>query len=140
MRTAWPALMAGEPPPIRNADDLNAAALAGYALYASGDLERGNRLLDLALRYMGTVHRIRGEGYSELDVTIHVLRGDKASAVSALGDAVLSGWRDNWWRLRYPFYDVMLDEPRWVEWIRELEADAQRQRQWFERHKNDPLF
>ena len=135
-----PKFLAGEVESLADANDLNFAVLAGYALYATGETERANTLLNLALAYMGSTHRIRGEGYSERDVIIHVLRGDRQKAINALRAAMDSGWRDNWWRLRYPFYDDMLDEPAWVELMTELEADIAGQRQWFEEHKDDPLF
>ena len=125
---------------LQSQDDLNYAAMSGYALYSTGKTEPGNALLDQALAYMNTIHRVRGEGYSELDVTIHVLRGEKTAAITALRDAIDSGWRDNWWRLRYPFYEVMLDEPEWVAMVKELQTDVRGQRQWYEEHKDDPLF
>jgi hypothetical protein len=78
---------------------------------------------------MATLPRVRGEGYGELDVAIHVLRGDKDRAIEALREAIDARWRDNWWRFRYPFYDVMRDEPEWRSMIDELAADAVRQRE-----------
>jgi tetratricopeptide (TPR) repeat protein len=125
---------------IGSLDDLNYAILAGYSEYSNGEKEKGNALLDQALEHIATIHRVRGEGYSELDVTIHVLRGEKQKAIGALRDAIDTGWRDNWWRLRYPFYNSMLEVPDWVELITELEADIAKQRQWFEDHQDDPLF
>jgi TolB-like protein/Tfp pilus assembly protein PilF len=125
---------------LGDANDLSFAVLAGYALYKKGETGLANELLNLALSYMAGTHRIRGEGYSETDVIIHVLRGDKVKAIDALRDAIADGWRDNWWRLRYPFYDVMEDEPEWQLLVSELEADIAGQWQWYLDHKDDPLF
>jgi TolB-like protein/Tfp pilus assembly protein PilF len=140
VRKNRPGLLDGTAETLFDANDLNFTVLAGYSLYASGEQERGNILLDMALTYMAGAHRIRGEGYSELDVIVHVLRGDKQLAIQALEEAIDIGWRDNWWRLRYPFYDVMEDEPEWNRLVSDLEADIAAQWQWYEEHKDDPLF
>jgi hypothetical protein len=50
------------------------------------------------------------------------------------------GWRVGWWELRSMPYDLMREDPEWIDLINELEADIARQRQWFENHKDDPLF
>ena len=42
--------------------------------------------------------------------------------------------------LRSPHYDSMRQEPEWIDLVNELEADIARQRQWYEEHKDDPLF
>jgi TolB-like protein/Tfp pilus assembly protein PilF len=136
----WPQMLTGDRIVFNNSDELSGAVLAGYALYATGQKERANSVLDQALDYMKTIDRVRGDGYSELDVIIHVLRGDKQKAVLALREAVDAGWRDNWWRLRYPFFEVMLDEPEWVELMTEIEADIALQMQWFEDHKDSPVL
>jgi hypothetical protein len=69
------------------------------------------------------------------------LRGDKQKAISALREAVDMGWREDWHLLLYlPFYEPMRAEPEWIELVNELEADIARQRQWFEEHKDEPLF
>ena len=65
---------------------------------------------------------------------------DTTKAIAALRSAINDGWRQNWFRLRYPLFDIMLDEPEWGGLMTELEADIARQRLWNEDHKNDPLF
>ena len=113
--------------------------MASWALWESGDQERSNYLFDEQLAWMETTHRTRGDGYGASDVLIHVLRGEKQKAIVALRDAIDTGWREDWFYLRFPVFDIMLDEPEWVDLLTELEADIARQRQWFENHKDDPL-
>jgi len=35
---------------------------------------------------------------------------------------------------------LMLDEPEWLSMVAEIDAEMDRQREWFETHKDDPLF
>mgnify|MGYP001822629335 FL=1 len=116
--------------------------MAGHALWHAGDRQRANVVLDNALATMATLPRVRGDGYGEMDVAIHVLRGDRERAIEALGEAIDAKWRDNWWRFRYPFYDAMNEEPEWRALIAELEADAVSQRERYAESvvRNEPLF
>jgi hypothetical protein len=34
----------------------------------------------------------------------------------------------------------MQDDSEWMELVAEIEAGVRQQRQWFEEHKDDPLF
>ncbi len=112
----------------------------GYTLYVDGQLDRANYLFDRALEIMPSMHRIRGVGYDEQDVFIHATRGEKRKAIAALREAIDMGWRRGWWVIRSPNYDSMREEPEWIDLVNELEADIARQRQWYEDHKDDPLF
>jgi len=111
-----------------------------YTLYADGRLDRANYLFDQALGAMQSRHRTRGRGYGVMDVFIHATRGEKRKAISALREAIDMGWRTGWWTLHSPYYDSMREEPEWIDLVNELEADIARQRQWYEDHKDDPLF
>ena len=114
--------------------------MTAWALWETGNRERANYLFDGLLAWMESTHRTRGPGYGATDVFVHVLRGENQKALAALRDAIDTGWRENWWRLRYPIYDVMLEEAEWVTLMTELESYIARQRRWFEDHKDDPLF
>ncbi|MFT5139058.1 MAG: TolB-like protein/Flp pilus assembly protein TadD [Lysobacterales bacterium] len=135
----WPELLGEEEVQIGPANDFR-VFMAAWTLFEAGQKERANYLFDQVLAWMRTTHRTRGAGYGSGDVRIHVIRGEKQKAIAALHDAINTGWRQNWFRLRYPIYDVMLDEPEWIDLMTELEADIAKQRQWFEDHKDDPLF
>ena len=115
-------------------------ARVAHTLYADGQLERANYLFDGMLDAMQSMHRTRGRAYGIIDVFIHVTRGEKQKAISALRDATDVGWRAGWWELRSPLYDSMREEPEWIDLVSELEADIDRQRQWYEDHKDDLLF
>ncbi len=120
--------------------EIQTIASVAYTLYVDGQLDRANYLFDRALEIMQSMHRTRGQGYDEMDVFIHAMRGEKRKAIAALREALDMGWRRGWWVLRSPLYDSMREEPEWIDLVNELEADIARQRQWYEDHKDDPLF
>jgi tetratricopeptide (TPR) repeat protein len=125
---------------LNKAHDGGMLMMVAYTLYADGQLDRANYLFDVMLEAMQSLHRTRGRAYGMMDVFIHVTRGEKQKAISALREAVDMGWRIQRLRLRSPYYDSMREEPEWVDLVNELEADIAGQRQWYENHKDDPLF
>ena len=119
---------------------LDYAVFSAIALHADGEIDKANAIFDEALKTMRSMHRTRGRGSGILDVYIHVTRGEKQKAIQALRDAIDAGWRERWYYLRYAFFDTMRDEPEWNEIIAKLTADVERQRSWYEEHKDDPLI
>jgi len=109
-------------------------------LRVDGELERANYLYDKALESMQPMHRIRGWSYQIWDLYIYAARGDKEQAVSTLREALGTGYRREWWSVRDPFFAPMREEPEWNALVAELEADIDRQREWYEAHRDDPLF
>ena len=136
----WPELL-GEEPVIIDDDNDNRVTMAAHALLVTGNKQRANYLFDQVLDYYSGMNRTgAGETSGTRDVFIHAMRGDKQKAIVALREAIDAGWRGFWFRLRYPLFDPLLEEPEWIELMTRLEADIARQRQWFENHKDDPLF
>ena len=125
---------------VRSTYDIQRIVYIAYTLYVDGQLDRANYLFEYALETMQSMHQTRGVGYGEMEVFVHATRGDKERAISALREAIDRGWRIGWWILRSPYYDSMWKEPEWIELVNELEADITRQRQWYEEHKDKPLF
>jgi len=122
------------------AGNLRRIAPAACAMYLTGDLGRANYLIGQVFETIQSMHRVRGPGYGVWDVYIHVARGNKLEALAALRDAVDTGWRDQWWRLRSPYFDIMNTESEWNDLIDEIEAEIAGQRQWYQSHKDEPLF
>ncbi|MCH8060573.1 MAG: winged helix-turn-helix domain-containing protein [Proteobacteria bacterium] len=126
--------------------EIYSTVAAAYSLHVDDETDRADYLFDQALDAMQSMHRFGGYGhgsvygYGVLDVFIHVTRGDEPLAILALRDAVEMGWRSGWWELRFPHYAAMQDNPEWLGLVAEIEADIRQQRQWFEEHKDDPLF
>jgi TolB-like protein/Tfp pilus assembly protein PilF len=120
--------------------NVNKAILAGAVLFGRGEQDRANYIFDQCLDFMKTLHRTRGAPVGFLDATVHVVRGDADLAIAALREAYDSGWRAGAFTLRLPPFDVMQDNPEWNEIVELYEADLARQRQWYEEHKDDPLF
>lgn len=143
-RSIWQELMPdlyGDESVLINPSKLTQPLLVAYTLYVNGEQDRANYLFDQALEIMQSMHRTRGRGYLIWDVFIHATRGNKQKAISALRDAISTGWRMDWWFYpRLPAFDSIRGEPEWIELMNELEADIARQRQWYEDHKDEPLF
>ncbi len=123
-----------------NQRNLFLTIVIGIILYGDGMIDRANNLFEDALTTMQAMHRTRGVAYAALDTAIYATRGDLRRAISALREAIDDGWRKGWWQLRYPVYESMRTDDEWNALVHEIEADIIRQREWFEIHKNDPLF
>jgi TolB-like protein len=131
------------------APDLHSAVTFAAILNANGETQRRDVLLLAAQERIATMHRIRGIGYGIVDVYIHAMRGDRERAIAGLREAIDMGWRvsDNsprdssWWMIRQDWKLANLhQDPEFIALMNELEADIRRQRQWYEDHKDDPLF
>jgi tetratricopeptide (TPR) repeat protein len=131
--------------------DLNAAVTFAAILHANGETQRRDFLLLAMEERIATMHRIRGVGYGILDVYIHAMRGNRDRAIAGLREAIDTGWRTfpspaspldgPWWMLRHDWKLANLhQDPEFVAMMNELEADIRKQRQWYEEHKDDPLF
>jgi len=129
-------------------DELQLAAVKLFValLHARGETQRRDVLLLAVEEQIATMHRIRGKGYGILDVYIHVMRGDRDQAIASLREAIDMGWRVGywdgvWWLLRKEWILASLhQDPEFIALMDELEADIRKQRQWYEEHKDDPLF
>jgi hypothetical protein len=135
----WPQILSDAALPL-GPDNYHQALVAAFALHGLGETDRADQLFVQVLDFLGENERTRGLSYGALDVFVHAFRDDRPKAIAALRAAIDSGWREDWFRLRYPLFDHMLEEPEWVELMTELEADIARQRQWYEEHKHEPLF
>jgi len=64
-------------------------------------------------------------GYGIADVQIHAIRGDSASALSSLREAIDEGWRYQWWySLKHDLaLQPLHDEPEFQVMVQELEAE-----------------
>jgi hypothetical protein len=129
--------------------DLHAAVTFAAILNANGETQRRDVLLLAAQERIATMHRIRGIGYGIVDVYIHAMQGDRERAIAGLREAIDMGWRvsDNsprdssWWMIRQDWKLASLhQDPEFIAMMDELEADIAQQCQWFEEHKDDPLF
>ena len=114
---------------------------AATILIETGKPDRANEILDAMLTRMKTMSRTRGMGYGAWDAAVYALRGDKVRTIASFRDAIREGWRtDWWWFIRHSVFDDLRDDPEWVALVAELEEDIARQRQWYEEHKDEPLF
>jgi TolB-like protein/Tfp pilus assembly protein PilF len=92
---AFPALFATELPPIRSLYDALAAIELAVVLQHAGEKDRAKALLDRSEAFIRTIPRM-GDGYGIADVAIHTLRGETATALAKLREAVDFGWSYGW--------------------------------------------
>ena len=147
MAEVFPALLEDNPE-VRTID-LHSPVVFAAILDAGGETRQRDALLLAAEEQIASIHRIHGKGYGILDVHIHAIRGDRDKAIASLREAIDAGWRapawapldGSWWTLRRDWILADLrDDPEFIDLMDELEADVQRQRQWYEDHKDDPLL
>jgi TolB-like protein len=128
---------------------LKSALVFAAILHANGEMQRRDVLFLAIEERIAAMHRTRGVGYGILDVYIHALRGDRDKAIASLREAIDVGWRvsmpdpldGSWWSLRQDWKLASLhDDPEFITLMDELEADIRKQREWYEDHKDDPLF
>jgi len=129
--------------------DLESALVFAAILHANGETQQRDALLLALEERIATMHRTRGVGYGILDVYIHAIWGNRDQAIAGLREAIDVGWRisccyphdASWWMLHQDWKLANLhQDPEFIAMVNELEADIRRQHQWYEDHKDDPLF
>jgi len=124
--------------------NLFAAIVFAAILDANDETQQRDVLLLAVEKRIASMHRTRGVGYGILDVYIHAIRGDADRANAGLREAIDMGWRggdvgSSMLRQDWKLANLHQD-PEFIAMMDELEADIYKQRQWYERHKDDSLF
>jgi TolB-like protein/lipopolysaccharide biosynthesis regulator YciM len=114
------------------------ALQAAIILQSEGRQDPADELYDQMLALMREADRLN-DGYGAIDASIHALRGHKQLALSTMREAIDAGWRQSWWAFRLHYFDAMKDEPEWNAMMAELEADIDRQRAWYDAHRDEPI-
>lgn len=120
--------------------DLLYAVIAGFILHEHGETDRAGYLFDEALAAMQSMPRGGPDGYQEMDVLIHIARGDKQAATAALREAAEASAVFEAEKYRSPPMASMLEDPAWLAVVEEIEAEFDREREWYKAHKDEPLF
>ena len=123
-----------------NGEDLRAGHLAATILYADGEVERANYLFDQLDAGWRSMPFFGQDGNPFFHVWVSYVRGEKQAAIALLRKATEkagSGWS---WRLDAPVWNDMQGEPGWAELVAEIQGEMRRQREWYEAHKDEPLF
>jgi TolB-like protein/cytochrome c-type biogenesis protein CcmH/NrfG len=141
VEAAYPQL-AGDSPGINDWTSWPARLLA-QAYVETGQREKGLALLAELERAVQRMRKLQGTGWvaGHEDAQIFAIRGEKDRALDALEAAIDSGW------MFYSFglendasFDAYKDDPRFLEIVQKLRDRMARERQWYEEHKNDPLY
>ncbi len=142
----YPVLLNDEKPEIAFRNFRPAIDLA-LVLSRTGEQERANLLLNLALQFIRTMPTggFWYSGYGIADVQIYALQGDNRKALSSLRQAIDKGWRFRWWYdLKHDLnLESIRDEPEFQAMMREIEADMAEQlarvREWDANGKLAPI-
>jgi TolB-like protein/Tfp pilus assembly protein PilF len=123
-RNAYPNLLDDADPQISGGNYEVAIDLA-LVLKKTGEQERADMLLERSLGYIRTQSRLGISGYGIKDVLIYALQGKEDAALTALRQAIDTGWRTSWWF--YLEHDANLDsireEPEFQAMLEEVKAD-----------------
>jgi TolB-like protein/DNA-binding winged helix-turn-helix (wHTH) protein len=121
--------------------DTKLAGFVGYVMYERGEIERAEYIFTKALEALTPVYdelHLQGRDQDFEDILIYVTRGQKQEAVTALRTSIDGGMINPIW-FRSPMYDAMKTEPEWNSLLDELDQFIARERDWYERHKDDYL-
>ena len=141
MERAHPELF--EDPPIVSGATTWPAMMTAHALLKTGETEQANLLLDGVENAISGLRLITGPGFTNgiENVEVAALRGDKEEALSGLRRAIDQNWKFTWdWMEFNKYLDPIRDDPRYIAMYEELQADIARQRAWYERNKDLPLY
>jgi TolB-like protein/Flp pilus assembly protein TadD len=120
--------------------DLLAGSVAATILYADGEVERANYLFDHLDAGWRSIPIIGPDGNPFLQAWTSYVRGDKQAAIALLRNAAEKGGIGWAWRYDAPIWDGMQGEPGWAELVDDIQGEMRRQREWYEAHKDEPLF
>jgi tetratricopeptide (TPR) repeat protein len=121
----YPELL-NEGDPTVDGSNWGAAIDLALVLSKTGEQEHADLLLNRSFQHIQTLPRLGMSGYGIADVRIHVLRGDKQKAFSALRQAINEGWRGFDWRY-FLEHDSALeslhDDLEYQAMVAEIESD-----------------
>jgi TolB-like protein/Flp pilus assembly protein TadD len=126
-------------------DDWNVwpARIVAQAWIETGQRERADVLLEAILDTLDRMRKLQGSGWTTGvdDVLVYALQGERDKALTHLERAIDSGWCFFSYDVsRDPNLNAMRDDPDLIALWDKLATRMAREREWFEQHKDDPLF
>jgi TolB-like protein/Tfp pilus assembly protein PilF len=134
--------LAGDAPIV---DDFTSwpARLLAQAYIETGQRDKGLTLLAELERAVERMRKLQGTGWvaGNEDAQIYAMRGEKDRALDALETAVDAGWMFYSFGLpNDPSFDAYKNDPRFLAIVQKLADRLAEERQWYEEHKDDPLY
>jgi TolB-like protein len=141
-------------PPITVDDlrdiDVNRLVMMGWwasALYVSGNVDRAYELYDEKLEFrraaLAVEKSIRADGF----LWLHPMNAMYAHGIRQDGPLLIKSIRESldypyfeWQYDNAPLFDFIRDDPEWIELMNEIKRRVARERQYYEQHKDEPLF
>lgn len=116
------------------------AVVYACMLEYTGESGEADDLFERVLQAYPPGRRDRWPGFGTWDILAHAVRGQEQEAVAALAAAFDSGFRENWWWLRFPLFDPVRHNPQWTVLIAAIESDIARQRGRYESRRPELPF
>jgi len=141
VETAFPQLI-GDSPQI---DDWTSwpGRLLAMAYIESAAKEKGSALLSQIEQAVMRMRKLQGTGWVSgiEDAQIYAIRGEKDRALDAFEAAVDAGWMFySYYIEKDPSFDAFNDDERFVGIVQKLADRMADERQYYEEHKDEPLF
>ncbi len=117
--------------------------LLAQAYIESGEKEKGIALLSQIEQAVERMRKLQGTGWVSgiEDAQIYAIRGEKERALNAFEAAVNAGWMFYSYRIENdPSFDAFKHDERFVGIVQKLADRMADERQYYEDHKDEPLF
>jgi len=120
-----------------------AARMLGQAFLETGNTGQAQRILDAAMESIESMRLVQGGGSAVGvdDAMIFALRGDRDQALERLGVAIDRGWR---MYTHQAFLDAnfasLREDPGFIALQQRMAGIMEKERAYFETHKDEPLF
>jgi TolB-like protein/Tfp pilus assembly protein PilF len=123
----YPEWFSGPVPDVLKDYQIDDAVDAALLLQQSGENERAENLLRVALGNISRLQRNRGaNAFGFLDVKIYALLGQREQALSALEECANIEYLSGWPGLKFlPHYESIRDDPRFTAALARLSAAAE---------------
>ena len=115
-------------------------------LYQSGEVDRANQLFDRLLEVLRASRRIErhlddpGRWVGAInEVPIHAVRQDREMLLDTVRNS-LDELTFRWFTQEGPLFDFIRDDPEWIELMHKIDERVARERQYYDEHKDEPLF
>ena len=119
------------------------ARLLAQAWIETGQRDRGLKLLGKLEQAVERMRKLQGGGWvaGNEDAQIYAIRGEKDRALDALEAVIDSGWMFYSFGLENdPSFDAYKDDERFLSIVQKLADRMAEERQYYEEHKDEPLF
>ncbi len=116
------------------------------ALYVAGDVDRAYQRYDEVLEILRAARAV-GKPFAGVfmwlspknEMYAHGIRQDGPQLIKSIRDS-LDYPPFSWHYDDAPLFEFIRDDPEWIELMEEIERRIAREREYYQQHKDEPLF